>query len=189
MNYARGGHGVLGMTGQLVVYVFGSHKSHPKDSKCQSGASETYTGKSCEKFHLTLKTWKELPSMKKPRWNFNPCEFQSVIYLCGSGEIEAFSPATDSFLPFQLTTPRLNHFCCVYVDSDLLVVHSRDIICRFTAGPEAQLRQISETQCAAASKGQNSQPVVDRTSRLFYLVCDGECFTFSMDTGAKVLVD
>ena len=130
--------------------------------------------------------------MQQPRAAFNPCLFQGFIYLSGftgSGsacDMEVFSPEHDSFLPFQIPLPE-NHNCCVYVDSDLLVLHSYSFLVKFEAGENGQLRECGQIQVPnKVVKYQNSQTVVNKAKGVFCILQSGQCLQFSMETGLLV---
>ena len=107
------------------------------------------------------------------------------MYLCGSGSLEAFSPETETFLPFRLPLPDYGA-CCVYVDRDVLVVHSSSHITKFRTGERGQPVQLSATSSPQLKKRQNSQPVLDKTRQVCYLVYDNKCMSFGMETGEKI---
>lgn len=125
--------------------------------------------------------------MKEAKYSFNPCLFNECIYLCGCSRlIEAFSPQTDSFLPVRMALPE-SKACCLYVHNNLLVIHSKGYISRFTAGTASQLVQHSQTQSAqAVDKWPNSQPVLVPARHLFYFFQGYKCLCFHMETGEEV---
>ena len=124
--------------------------------------------------------------MQEGKACFNPCEWRGLIYLCGSGSLEAFSPETETFLPFLLTLPDEDQAYCVYVDSDQLVVHSYCHVAKFGAGEHGQPIQLSATASPPASKQHSFQPVLDTTRRVFYLVYLEKCVCFRMETGEQM---
>ena len=144
----------------------------------------------CEKFQLANNQWTNLPKMKEARYCFNPCLFSGIIYLCGnySQVMEAFSPERDDFLrDVQVPVPE-NHYCCLYVDNDLLVLHQKSYIVKFAAGQEGQEGQLdkrSEVRSPAVDKLQNCQPVVDKASGVFFITYNGKCLCFNMETGVQ----
>ena len=126
--------------------------------------------------------------MQEARACFNPCEWRGAVYLCGLESIEAFSPETETFLPFTIQIPPLqDNGCCVYVDSDQLVVHSSGHIHKFAVQPGRKLALVAEMQSSAEFMHQNSMPVVDKAREVFHLVWEGECFTYNMDTGVRLV--
>ena len=144
---------------------------------------------SCEKLELQIDRWIRLPDMQYARWFFNPCVFQGLIYLSGrcDGQVmEVFSPERDILLPITLSLPEKDSPCCVYVDKDLLVLYSESFIVKFEAGPNGQLRQLSQIRVSALHKGQSSQPVVDRTRGMFCMTWEGLCVQVEMETGREV---
>ena len=168
MCMARFAHGVLAYSNN--VYVFG-------------GANGDRL-KSCEKYHLQEQRWTLLPSMQQPRCLFNPCLFNGSIYLCGfySALLEVFSPHNEQMLPFKLSMPAGERsFCCMYVEDNLLVVHLNLHILKYRAGP--QLEEVSRSSTGESVIWQNSQPVVNAALRLYYIVQEGKCYCFNMDTG------
>ena len=145
-------------------------------------ARTNYAVNSCEKFQLHTNVWTNLPNMQQPRVYFNPCLFNAFVYLSGAQVMEVFSPEHDTMLPVQIPLPEVNE-CCVYVDKDLLVLHSKTYIVKFEAGQNGQLRQRSKLQVPAVDKWSNSQPVVDRTRGVFSFVYDGKCVQVELETG------
>ena len=143
--------------------------------------------KTCEKFQLPNNQWTNLPSMRAARSHFNPCLFGGIVYLCGynSTIMEAFAPETDTFLPnVQIPVPE-NCNCCLYVDNDLLVLHQKSCIVKFAAGEGGQLVKRSQVTPPDVSKGQCSQPVVDKARGLYFIIYDGKCVCFNMETGVQ----
>ena len=74
----------------------------------------------------------------------------------------------------------------MYVDGNQLVVHSYEHIVRFGEGGQGQVVTQSAVCSPRASKEQSSQPVLDRTKGVFYLVCGDKCLCFDMRTGAQM---
>ena len=143
--------------------------------------------KTCEKFQLPNNQWTNLPSMKEARSRFNPCLFGGIVYLCGNNStiMEAFAPETDTFLPnVQIPVPQ-NHYCCLYVDNDLLVVNIASFIVKFAAGEGGQLVKRSQVATPGISKEQCSQPVVDKARGLYFIIQSGTCVCFNMETGVQ----
>jgi len=143
----------------------------------------------CEKFQLANNQWTNLPNMKEARFNFNPCLFSGIIYLCGATSsgaavMEAFSPESDTFLLVQIPVPESN-VCCLYADNDLLVVNTAAFIVKFAVGQNGQLVQRSQVQSPSVQKYQNSQPVVDKTNGVFFTTYNGQCLRFNMETGVQ----
>ena len=124
--------------------------------------------------------------MKCSRRAFNPCVFHGLVYLSGNcGVMEVFSPGQDLILPLAFPLPE-NTAYCVYEDKDLLVLHSWDYIVKFAAGPNGQLQQLSQQLVVGVNKGQNSQPVVDRTRGMVCYIQNGKCMQVEMETGREV---
>jgi len=168
MNGARSAHGLIAF--EKAVYVFG-------------GSDNSGTLATCEKLPLGTPQWRTLPKMNQTRWNFNPCLFGHLIYLCGfSTTMEAFAPQTDTFLPVPLTLPGTLS-CCLYVHNDLLVVHQYCYIVKF-AVEGGQLVKRSEVESQEVEKAQNSQPVV--AGGVVYMVWADKCVRFFMETGSRV---
>ena len=124
--------------------------------------------------------------MQHPRGSFNPCFFLAWIYLSGTaGVMEVFSPARDTLLPVQIRLPDSSSHC-VYVDRDVLVLHSERCIVRLQAAGDGQLRQLTVVQGPEVSKWQNSQPVVDTVRGVVVFVQFGDCVQVDMETGEEV---
>lgn len=102
--------------------------------------------------------------------------------LCGGGSIEVFVPQTETFLPLLTPLPEATP-CCVYVHNHLLVVHSQTYTLKFAEGPDGQLTHCSQVSSPHIYKRQNSQPVVDEKKGVFYMVWEGKCVSFHMETG------
>ena len=169
-------HGILALNAAL--YAFGGYRKSYSDNA------------TCEKFQFVRNTWSQLPDMRGERSFFNPCLWKGVIYLCGYGDpiIEAFSPQNDAFLPFTIPLPNTSYniMTCVYADTDFLVVHLHDRIVRFTSDSSGHLVLHTEVGCPQVTRYQSSQPVVDKTQGLFYLVYQSCCWSYSMETGAQI---
>ena len=140
----------------------------------------------CEKFQLPNNQWTNLPSMREARSHFNPCLFGGIIYLCGSGSktMEAFSPESDTFLPVQFPVSESNA-TYIFVNNDLLMVHSQSYLQTFAVGQDGQLAKRSEVRSAAVDKYQNCQPVVDKANGRYFITYKGKCLCFNMETGAQ----
>jgi len=99
--------------------------------------------------------------------------------------MEAFAPETDTFLPnVQIPVPE-NHYCCLYVDNDLLVLHQNSCIVKFAAGEGGQLVKRSQVASPVVEKWQNSQTVLDKARGLYFINQKGACVCFNMETGAQ----
>lgn len=171
MHETRYWHGVVAYNSH-AVYVFGGIGSRGD------------LVNSCEKYHLQQHLWTLLPPTQQTRARFNPCLFHESIYLCGIGSLllEVFSPLSDQILPFRLSMP-VDSWCCMYVEENLLVVHLDYIILKFRAGQAEELVQVSRSRTQKSVKWQNSQPVVDATLRVYYIVQNESCYSVNMDTG------
>ena len=111
---------------------------------------------------------------------------EGVIYLCGDGAttMEAFSPDINAFLPLNITLPQKSQ-CCLYVDSNLLVVNSDIYILKYAVAPGGQLVEQSRVKTPLVNKYQNSQPVVDKRKGVYFMIQDGKCMEVNMQTGAE----
>ena len=126
--------------------------------------------------------------MKEARCGFNPCLFNEYVYLCGFGskQMEAFSPQTNDFRPLPLSQLPENSLKILYVDNNLLVVHSDNFISKFAAGQKGQLAHQSQFKTHnTVKKWTNSQPVLDPARGLFYLIQGHVCVCFDMETGGN----
>lgn len=143
----------------------------------------------CETINLGCEnpTWKALPEMNEGRCGFNPSLYQGYVYVCGfpSYLVEAFSPHTDSFLSLQLRLPDKSYYC-LYVNNNTLVMHSRSYIIQFSTGTAGQLTPHSQACCFVPKyKWSNSQPVLDQSRSLFFLIQEDTCYRFNMETGVQ----
>lgn len=146
--------------------------------------------KKCEKIDLKSHncTWEALPDMREGRDCFNPCQFKGFVYVCGRGSqlVEAFSPQTDSFLPFPLQIPE-NSRCCLYVHNSFLVVQSEAYITKFAAGEAGKLVPHSQVRSTArVSNYSNSQPVVDPTLGILFIFQKDKVLSIMMETSVEV---
>lgn len=145
--------------------------------------------KQCEKINLSGDyTWMALPNMRVSRKSCNPCLFNGYVYLCGSDSvnIEMFSPHDDSFLLLPLLLPE-SSVSCLYVHNNSLVVHSYIYMTKFAAGKAGHLIQLSQTHLQAGGhKSSNSQPVVDQSRGLVFIIRDKKCSSFNIETGLQV---
>lgn len=164
MTTKRWRHGLLATN---TAYVFGGL------------CSATYLN-TCEKLELPDNKWTLLPSMREARRDFNPCMLFGIVYLCGCFLMEAFVPETDTFLPLQIRLPEAQQ-CCLYADNNLLVLHFNSCILKV----DGELVKCSEVKSPRSYKRQNSQPVVDKANGVFFIVQDGKCLSFAMETGTQ----
>ena len=127
--------------------------------------------------------------MREGRYYFNPCLFKGHIYLCGSRSlhIEVFSPGPDTFLEGLnlLVSGPSSESCTVFVDGDLLVVHSQRFIVKWQ-DQNGTIRKVSEVLMdpLVIDKYPSSQPVVE--GELVYIFQDCQCFSFDKRSGALV---
>jgi len=191
MSYSRFAHGNIQV--DSFIYTFGGCKLYT-DGSHYIGFGDNYTDddilKTCEKIDLEgyVRRWADLPSMQYGRGKFNPCWFHELLYLCGSSssQMETFSPQTDLFLPYVYKLPEYES-CCSYVHNNLLVVHSRNTIVKFTEGQSGQLVQHSQVRTKTTlGKNANSQPVVDATRGCFFIFKEHECLKINMKTGELI---
>ena len=135
-------------------------------------------------FNVAGNRWTGLPDMREARAYFNPCLFRGAIYLCGNGSkmMEVFDPETNAIKTLQMTLPE-SASCCLYVDNDMLVVHSKSYILKYAVRPDGQLAEPTTVRSRAIDKYQNSQPIVDQAKRVFFLINEGNCISFTMETG------
>ena len=123
--------------------------------------------------------------MKEGKSKFNPCLFGGYVYVCGGKFrlVEAFSPQTDRFLLLRFQLPEaLPSF--LYVHHNCLVVHNMSYVTKFKARRSGQLAPYSQVSCPAYMyKYSNSQPVLDSSRSLFYIIRHDGCFSFHMETG------
>lgn len=90
------------------------------------------------------------------------------------------------FLPSPSGSPELTP-CCLLVHENLLVVHSENYVLKFTAGQAGQLVQYSQVHVQTHSfKWSNSQPVLDSTRGLYFVIWCGEVYSISLETGVKL---
>jgi hypothetical protein len=151
-----------------------------------SGASEYSALCECEKIDLIAqnRTWIALPDMEYGRFSFNPCLFRRFVYLCGVGSlrVEAFSPQTDSFQTLHLINP-LAGCSCLYAYKALLVLCAKEFMAKFSAKEDGQLTQLSLVPTKRLLKSSNTQPVVNSVRGVVFIVQNGRCLSFSLETG------
>lgn len=153
--------------------------------------STVYTVKRCEKIDLNShnRTWEALPDMKEYRKGFNPCLFNEIVYLYGWGStlMEAFSLQANRFIPLKLQLPEKLSNPCLYVFNNLLVVHSDEHITKFSAQKAGKLTQQSQIHClVCVAKNSNSQPVMDFSQGVFFVLQRSQVLVIDMETGVKV---
>lgn len=141
----------------------------------------------CEKIDVDscTRSWKSLPDMREGKCGFNPCLFRNNVYLCGFGSflVEAFSPQTDRFLPLELQLPQ-NSYCCLYEHNGLLVVHSTNYICKFSAEQGGRPTPYSQVHTqTSVNKYSNSHPVVGREH--FYIFQQTQVLMIHKETGCS----
>jgi hypothetical protein len=120
--------------------------------------------------------------MKEGRCNFNPCEFNQLLYLCGhpSSIIEALDPVQCSFLPFQARLPESYSFCLLLVHNEQLLVVSENYVSVWTYEQE-RLVQVSLLEHYKLEVCSNMNPVCDMRSSYFYVSSGGKCLKVKLD--------
>lgn len=197
MISARCWHGVIAL--HHSVYIFGGAGKvntdkctiHTGDCNNNTVAGMRYSAlRESEKIELSsARAWVDLPDMREKRSHFNPCQFDEFIYLCGcgSGLVEAFIPLSNLYLPLPLSFPEGASHCSLYVDNNLLVVHSYQHISKFAKGRAGQLELRSQLHFqTSVNKWSNSQLVLDPARTRFFIFQQDKCLCLHMETGAMM---
>ena len=121
--------------------------------------------KACEQIPMQEKQWRDLPSMQEARCDFNPCEYQSLLYLCGYGSclLETFDPVTSVFATLSVHTPEEYRSCCVFEEQGQLVVISDQYVTHWRRGSQGLL-QVASTPHSEYEMFCNMAPLVDSVS-------------------------
>lgn len=130
--------------------------------------------------------WRALPSMHEARADFNPCEFEGRVYLCGysSDAIEAFDPGACVFHLLQVRLPESNAWLLV-VESGQLLVLTDHYATRWEVDRHHSLRQVKQTQHSGLGQICNAPPVLDSVNGLLYVAVVGMCFSISLEDNSK----
>ena len=78
-----------------------------------------------ERLNSTRTQWSRISDMHSPRAEFNPCSFESMIYLCGGfcKGTEKYDPLTDQFTLVTFAYPYgFIRSTCVVAESDCLAI-------------------------------------------------------------------
>jgi len=121
--------------------------------------------------------------MTEGRASFNPCEFLTVLYLCGNGSIDAFHPSTRLMQRLAARLPD-QRSCLVFVENDVLVVLSELHVTRWQSSG-LHLQQLSASGYPDLYLSCNMAPVVDSVNGLVYVTEEGHCSAISLDGTKK----
>lgn len=143
--------------------------------------------KVCEEWDRQQGTWQDLPSMVNTRSLFDPCEFHSLLYICGYGSncIEAFNPVTRLFT--VISTLLLHNSGCLSVRyCDQLFILSTAGVSIWKEEKDQGLVHV----CSVNSHQQyymwsNIMPVVDEVNGVMYTVDCGACFCINLEDGSR----
>lgn len=106
---------------------------------------------------------------------------------CDSKLVEVFSPLADLFLTHQLVLPEGASHCCLYVQNNLLVVHSYQHISKIAIEQSGQLVKRSQVKTESpVNKASNTQPVLDFVRSFFFLFQQDKCLCLHIETGLEV---
>lgn len=109
MVNGRKRHGTIALKGHC--YVFGGNNGH-------RGVTVT------EKLRLEEgENWGKMADMGSPRYSFNPCEYNGMVYLAGgvTSNCELFNPSTDTFTPIQPIL-KVEYSSAIVLNGDLAVL-------------------------------------------------------------------
>lgn len=139
----------------------------------------------CEQLAVQGRLWRDLPNMQEARCDFNPCQYYSLLYLCGYGSylLETFDPATSTFEALPVSLPEEYRACCVFEEQGQLVAISDQFVTRWRSGPQGLL-QLSHTQHSEYEIFCNMAPVVDPAGRIY--ISFYRCYTASNSTAARI---
>ena len=120
--------------------------------------------------------------MKEGRLMLNPCEYRSIVYLCGFGSdrMEAFDPVNGVLVPIEARVSEDSE-SCLFVESDQLVVLSRIHVMRWELNEVGQLRKVKSAVHTKCDLMSNIAPIVDTLSGYIYIVYGGQGYSIKMD--------
>lgn len=120
--------------------------------------------------------------MKEGKSYINPCEFHSVVYLCGQGSylMEAFDPATCTFLDIKIALPDAE-LSLVFQENKQLVVLSGKYVTRWRSEKGNKMVQCYQALHSDIGVFCNMAPVVDEVNGLVYIVDMGVCYSVKVD--------
>lgn len=133
--------------------------------------------------------------MRFARYNFNPCEFQERLYICGGdgaldvSTSEVFLPESCEFRLLHAHLPDSSSQIGFVVD-ELLVVLSEKYVTKWKIGENDELVEVARAihpsiRCCSPDMA----PVVDsENSRVFYSE-SGVCYRISLETYTQHQVD
>jgi len=125
--------------------------------------------------------------MHEARFDFNPCEFLALLYLCGGWcfSIEVFDPEHCVFLqlPMQLTESTDTLTC---VENCELVVLSFNYTTRWRAVQPHGLQLVSRSTRPSADMASSLPPIVDSVNGLIYYSCCGSCESIAVGNSEDI---
>lgn len=137
----------------------------------------------CEEWDRQQGTWQALPSMLSPRSLFDPCEFHSLLYICGYGSnsIEVFHPTTRLFTVVSTLLPHSSG-CLSVCHCDKLFLISNQGVSTWEEGKDL----VRSVDCRQQYYMWSCiQPVVDEVNGVIFTMDNGTCFCVSLEDASR----
>lgn len=172
MSESRYNQGVWWDAAQGYVLVFGGESASQNHTRSLA---------ECERWSLNTDTWSALPSMAKPRWRFNPCEFRLIVYLCGgyTDLIEAFDPQTSTFSVLTVRFPALSSSSVSIVSENRLVVLSSKFETVYDLEGK-QLQEVLRARHGDFEVWSNMAPSLDAEEKQIYVAYKKVCWSYQL---------
>jgi hypothetical protein len=138
-----------------------------------------------EQYDLNQKGWAPLPNMHRPRNKFNPCLYDTLVYLCGgcTWASEIYNIPLNKYVALGFSVPDTYDACSVLVDLSIVIV-SRDFLSKWSLDSE----ELSVRGRALASECWSSTPPVVVGNNAYILVRD-QVMEVDLTTSAHSIVE
>ena len=122
-----------------------------------------------EEYDLNQKVWAPLPNMHRPRNKFNPCLYDTLVYLCGgcTWASEIYNIPQRKYVALGFSVPDTYEACAVLVDLSVVII-SRDFLSKWSLESE----ELSVQGRALASECWSSTAPVVVNNYAYILVRD-----------------
>lgn len=120
--------------------------------------------------------------MREARFDFNPCEFHEILYLCGGWcfSIEAFDPKACTFLQVQALLPESTD-TLAFAENCELVVMSFNYVTRWNAGLQHGLLLRFRATHPSVDVVSSLPPILDSVNSILYYSYCGSCESIQLD--------
>lgn len=138
-----------------------------------------------EEYDLNQKAWAPLPNMHRSRNKFNPCLYDTLVYLCGgcTWVSEVYNIPQRKYIALGFSVPDTYDACSVLVDLSVVIV-SRDFLSKWSLESE----ELSVRGRTLASECWSSTPPVVVGNYAYILVRD-QVMEVDLNTAAHSIVE